>query len=151
MSAKINCFESVDIMGTKIYKERFKNKMLLILMALPAGLVTVSRTFIIRDISIKENFGTIFVVTVFAVLILLLACLLGIKRIIINTDYFVEKKIIGEKRFYYDRIETCFYDSVQDSICVINKGKSNKIKLENYDQSSEILSELQKHMSIEMI
>ncbi|WP_026656634.1 MULTISPECIES: hypothetical protein [unclassified Butyrivibrio] len=138
-------------MGTKIYKERFKNKMLLILMALPAGLVTVSRTFIIRDISIKENFGTIFVVTVFAVLILLLACLLGIKRIIINTDYFVEKKIIGEKRFYYDRIETCFYDSVQDSICVINKGKSNKIKLENYDQSSEILSELQKHMSIEMI
>lgn len=138
-------------MGTKIYKERFKNKMLLILMALPAGLVTVSRTFIIRDISIKENFGTIFVVTVFAVLILLLACLLGIKRIIINTDYFVEKKIIGEKRFYYDRIETCFYDSIQDSICVINKGKSNKIKLENYDQSSEILSELQKHMSIEMI
>lgn len=138
-------------MGTKIYKERFKNKMLLILMALPAGLVTVSRTFIIRDISIKENFGTIFVVTVFAVLILLLACLLGIKRIIINTDYFAEKKIIGEKRFYYDRIETCFYDSIQDSICVINKGKSNKIKLENYDQSSEILSELQKHMSIEMI
>lgn len=138
-------------MGTKIYKERFKNKMLLILMALPAGLVTVSRTFIIRDISIKENFGTIFVVTVFAVLILLLACLLGIKRIIINTDYFAEKKIIGEKRFYYDRIETCFYDSIQDSICVINKGKSNKIKIENYDQSSEILSELQKHMSIEMI
>ena len=138
-------------MGTKIYKERFKNKMLLILMALPAGLVTVSRTFIIRDISIKENFGTIFVVTVFAVLILLLACLLGIKRIIINTEYFAEKKIIGEKRFYYDRIETCFYDSIQDSICVINKGKSNKIKLENYDQSSEILSELQKHMSIEMI
>lgn len=138
-------------MGTKIYKERFKNKMLLILMALPAGLVTVSRTFIIRDISIKENFGTIFVVTVFAVLILLLACLLGIKRIIINTDYFAEKKIIGEKRFYYDRIETCFYDSIQDSICVINKGKSNKIKLENYDQSSEIFSELQKHMSIEMI
>ena len=138
-------------MGTKIYKERFKNKMLLILMALPAGLVTVSRTFIIRDISIKENFGTIFVVTMFAVLILLLACLLGIKRIIINTDYFAEKKIIGEKRFYYDRIETCFYDSIQDSICVINKGKSNKIKLENYDQSSEIFSELQKHMSIEMI
>ena len=138
-------------MGTKIYKERFKNKMLLILMALPAGLVTVSRTFIIRDISIKENFGTIFVVTVFAVLILLLACLLGIKRIIIKTDYFAEKKIIGEKRFYYDRIETCFYDSIQDSICVINKGKSNKIKIENYDQSSEILSELQKHMSIEMI
>jgi len=138
-------------METKIYKERFKNKMFLILMAWPAGMATVSRTFVIRDISIKDNLGTILIISMFAILLLLPVYLLGIKRIIINTDYFAEKKIIGEKRFYYDRIETCFYDSIQDSICVINKGKSNKIKLENYDQSSEILSELQKHMSIEMI
>ena len=138
-------------METKIYKEHFKNKMFLIIMAWPAGFVTISRTFIVRDISIKNNIGTIFIMLAIAMLLLTIICLLWIKKIIISDDYFDEKRLIGRKRFYYDKIETCFYDGTQDCICIIDRGKTKKILLGNYDQSDEILDDLQKHICIEMI
>jgi len=138
-------------MEAKIYRERLKNKIFLIIMAWPAGFVTISRTFIVRNMSIKENLTTILIAVSVAILLLLLICMLGIKRIIISEDYFTERKWIGRRCFYYDKIETCFYDSTRDCICLIYNGKSKTIMLENYDHGFEILCELQKHMSVEMI